>query len=469
MVDLVIKNSLVVTAEGIMKGGVAVNGDKIVKVCCNENLPDAQKAIDANGNYVIPGLIDPHVHLGNDESGVPFTRLKDDFISETKGAAYGGVTSLLSYWCQLISYKEKFGQVLEWGKENSYINFGTHFAIQTNAQIEEIPDYCDLGVTSFKHFYNCYKGKTGEQLGHSHCDPDMLYKSCEKLQEYGYPAIACAHCEEQDIIYYMEEKIRAEGGNDLAAYSQSRPRFTEMMQMLHAMEIAKAAGAPLYIVHISIAEGIDAVAEARRQGFKIYSETCPHYLTHTDQMEDQIGNWGKVNTPLRSQSDCDHLWRGIANGDVTNVGTDHCPYSRETKQLRGEQFHNVWNALPGICNGLEHWLPVMMTYGVSEGKITIEDMVRVCSTNNAKVFGLYPQKGIIAEGSDADIVIVDPDKEAVIDENFYHTRSDWSIYYGWKVKGMATHTIINGQIVLEDGEFTGKPGIGKYLDRSKKR
>lgn len=281
MADLVIKNGRVVTPSGVIMGGVAVKDGKIVKVGCDENLPEAGKVIDAKGNYVIPGLIDPHVHLGNDEFGVPFTRIRDDFISETRGAIYGGVTTCLSYWCQLVSYKEKIGQVIDWGNENSHINFGLHLAVQNNLHIEELQEYCrDLGATSFKHFYNCYKGKTGAQLGHSHCDPDMLYRSCEQLAAYGEPGVACVHCEEQDIIYYLEDKIKAEGGNDLAAYARSRPRFTELMQMYHAMEIANAAGAPLYIVHISLKEGVEATIEARKKGYKVYSETCPHYLTH---------------------------------------------------------------------------------------------------------------------------------------------------------------------------------------------
>lgn len=468
MVDLVIKNGRVVAPSGIFNGGVAVEGKKIIKVCGDESLPDAKKTIDAKGNYIIPGFIDPHVHLGNDESGVPFTRIRDDFDTETKGAAYGGVTTCITYWCQLISYKEKIQQVIDWGNENSHINFGLHLAIQTDQHIDEIEDYIKLGVTSFKHFYNCYKGKTGEQLGHSHADPDMLYRSCEKLQKYGEPGTACIHCEEQDVIYYLEEKIMAEGKNTLLNHTESRPEFTERMQMLQSMEIAKATGAPLYIVHCSIGSGMEDTQKAREDGFNIYTETCPHYLTHTADMEEQIGNWGKVNTPLRMKEDVDALWRGIRNGGITNVGTDHCPYSRETKQLRGEQFNNIWNALPGICNGMEHWLPVMMTYGVNAGRISMEDMVNVCSTNNAKVFGMYPDKGILAEGSDADIVIIDPHKKSTIDENFYHTRSDWSIYYGWDVEGMATHTIVNGQVVLDDSEFVGELGTGEYIDRQKK-
>ena len=468
MVDIIIKNGLVVTPAGVFVGGVAVKGKKIVKVSGDENLPQGKKEIDAGGSYIIPGFIDPHVHLGNDEAGVPFTRIRDDFVTETRGAVYGGVTTCLSYWCQLISYKEKIDQYIEWGTANSHINFGLHLAIQTDRHIEEIEDYTKLGVTSFKHFYNCYKGKTGQQLGHSHADPDMLYRVCEKLHRYGEPGIACIHCEEQDIIYYLEDKVMGEGKNDLKSYTDSRPEFTERMQMLHAMEIARATRAPLYIVHVSIGSGMEDSRKIRDAGYPIYTETCPHYLTHCADMEDEIGNWGKVNTPLRTRSDNEQLWRGIRNGGVTNMGTDHCPYKRESKQLRGGQFGNIWDSLPGICNGMEHWLPVMMTYGVNEGRISIEDMVRVCSTNNARAFGMYPQKGIIAEGSDADIVIVDPNKEAVIDENFYHTRSDWSIYYGWKVKGLATHTLVNGQLMLEERTFVGKPGTGMYIHRSRK-
>ncbi|MGI6766931.1 MAG: dihydroorotase [Lentihominibacter sp.] len=468
MADLVIKNGLVVTPSGVIKGGVAVTGKKIVKVCSDENLPEATKKIDAKGGYVIPGFIDPHVHLGNDKQPVPFERVRDDFVTETKGAIYGGVTSFITYWCQLGSYKDNFQQFVDWGNKHSHINFGLHFAIQNEDHIDEIEDYFNMGVTSFKHFYNAYKGKTGIELGHRHTDPVMMYKTMLKLKEYGTPAVACTHCEEQDIIYYIEEQIQKTGAKDLKSYSASRPPFTEMMQMLHAMEIAKGTGAPLYIVHISIADGMEATRRAREEGYTIYAETCPHYLTHTEDDEEAIGCWGQVNTPLRTKDDNEALWRGIRNGGITNMGTDHCPYKKESKQLGGPKHDNCWSALSGIGNGMENWLPVMMTCGVNAGRITIEDMVNVCSTNNAKVFGLYPEKGIIAEGSDADIVVIDPNKEAIVDNNFYHTRSDWSIYDGWKFKGMAVDTIVNGRIMLEDGEFVGEEGIGEFIARSKK-
>jgi dihydropyrimidinase/dihydroorotase len=180
-------------------------------------------------------------------------------------------------------------------------------------------------------------------------------------------------------------------------------------------------------------------------------------------MESEIGAWGRVNTSIKFEADRDRLWKGIAEGSITNMGTDHSSFTREIKEQGGGKHGNIWGSRSGITGGMEHWLPVMMTHGVHGGRITIEKMVEVCSRNNAKVFGLYPRKGTLEPGSDADIVLVDPDREVTVTPEFYHSSADWSIYCGWKFKGMARVTIVRGQVVLDDYEAVVQPGTGRYI------
>jgi dihydropyrimidinase/dihydroorotase len=298
----------------------------------------------------------------------------------------------------------------------------------------------------------------------SHTDESIAFRSLSFIAQSGYPAVGLFHCEEIDVFYVLAERLQKAGRNDLKAWAEARPSWIETMRIIHALELAKGAGAPIYIVHMSCAEAADIVAEARRNGYRIWGETAPHYLTHTAEME-ELGCWGKVNTSLKYQRDNERLWRGILDNSVTNIGTDHGAETRQTKEeaLGGKgKYDNIWQAVPGICGGMEHLLPVMMTYGVNAGRISIEDMVRVCSSNNARVFGL-PDKGVIAPGYDADIILIDPDKEVTIDEDFYHCLGEWSIYLGWKVKGMVRTTILRGEIMLEDYQTVGKPGYGRFI------
>jgi dihydropyrimidinase/dihydroorotase len=271
------------------------------------------------------------------------------------------------------------------------------------------------------------------------------------------------HCEDQDLIWVLEDRLKAAGRTDLRAWAEARPGWVEALRMRMAYELARVVGVPLYCVHIAAAEGVELMAEARRAGYPYWGETCPHYLTHTADLEAEIGCWGRVNTAIKFERDRDRLWEGIRDGSITNMGTDHSAFPRDLKEGGGGKHNNIWGARSGIAGGMEHWLPVMMTHGVHAGRITIEQMVQVCATNNARVFGLYPRKGVLRAGSDADIVVVDPEREVTISSSFYHGAPDWSIYDGWTVKGMARVTMVRGQVMLDEFEAVGKPGSGRYV------
>jgi dihydropyrimidinase len=324
-------------------------------------------------------------------------------------------------------------------------------------------------VTSFKHFFNAYKARPGEELSWlgGPSDAGMLYRSLQFCAERGSPGVVVVHCEDIDLIIHMEERVKAAGRRDLGAWSDARPNAAESTRVATAIELAKLAGAPLYVAHLSTAEAADLVAAARSRGEPVWSEVTPHHLTHTGDMEAEIGCWGKVNPPLRAGRDLERLWRAFHDGGVTCLGSDHGTggRTRAMKEKGGGKHQNIWGARSGNRGGLEHFLPVLMTYGVGAGRLSMEDLVRVGAENTARVFGLYPRKGVLAPGADGDVVIVDPDLEAAVDDAFYHCRCEVSVYRGHTLRGLVRTAIVRGRIMVEDRETVGAQGWGRYVPR----
>jgi len=471
VVDLVIKNGQVVTPSGVSHGGVAVQGSKIALVGSESSLPKGKRIIDAELNLVTPGLIDPHVHLGSEEDASLEEGLRSFMARQTEGALHGGVTTLGHFvGGKGVRVLPALESTVSLGQKFSYIDFICHALMMDEDNLAEQTELYRRGITSFKHFFDAHKPGKGEQpLGwlSGSSDEGMLFRSLEFIAKCGYPCLGMVHCEEADITSVLENRLQDAGRNDLAAWTESHPSFTEYMRVIHAFEIAKAVGAPLYVVHISSAEAVDFVSRKRREGYPVWGETAPHYLTHTADMESEIGCWGKVIAPLRYARDRERLWQGILANDITNIGTDDGTGGRTaiTKEKGGGKANNIWKARMGIRGGLEHMLPVMMTFGVNAGRISIEDMVRVCSTNTAKAFGLYPRKGVLAPGSDADILIIDPNEEVAVGGDFYHHPCEVSIYQGWRFKGVARTTIVRGRIMMENYETVVSPGWGKFIPR----
>jgi len=471
MVDLVIKNGQVITPSGMIYGGVAVLGDKITHVGSDKSLPPGKRVIDAEMNFVTPGLIDPHVHMGSEEDISLEDGLQGFLTQETEGALHGGITTFGHFvGGKGVALVPALETTISVGEMNSLIDFMCHAFVMDENHLEEQPQLYRRGVTSFKHFFHAHKpGKDQKAIDwlSGSIDAGMLFRSLEFIAKCGYPCIGLVHCEEADITSVLEDRLREAGMNDLGAWTESHPSFTELMRIVHAFEIAKAVGANLYIVHISSAEGVNFVSQRRREGYPIWGETAPHYLTHSADMEEEVGCWGKVINPLRYSMDKRRLWLGILDGGITNIGTDHGTGGRTvtSKERGGGKYNNIWGARIGIRGGLEHMLPVMMTFGVHTGKISIEDLVKICSTNTAKAFGLYPKKGTLTPGSDADIVIIDPKKEITVDKDFYHCLCEVSIYEGYQFKGMARWTLVRGKVMLENYETVGSPGWGKFIPR----
>jgi dihydropyrimidinase/dihydroorotase len=237
------------------------------------------------------------------------------------------------------------------------------------------------------------------------------------------------------------------------------------MQIEQIGRLTEYTDSRAYIVHMSTAEGVDICKRYQEQGVNLHAETLPAFLSHTYEQDD-LGVWGKISPPLRGEESKTRLWEGIRNGVIDYVGTDHCPHKLEFKEKDTGKHGDIWDAIPGDNNGIEYFLPVMMSEGVNKNRVSMERLVEVCSTNNAKRWGLYPRKGALAEGSDADMVIVDLEKSTVVDDDFYHTMEPgYSTFHGDELTGLPTHTIIGGEVVVEDGELLAEPGDRNYLPR----
>jgi dihydropyrimidinase len=451
---------------------VAVSGERIVAVGADAGLPPAHRVIDAGERFVMPGLIDAHVHMASEEDASIAEGLRANMPVETDGALHGGVTTLGHFaGMRNEPLLPNVRATIEHGDRHSRVDYFLHAIVSADVHYEEQPQLWALGVTSFKHFFNAYRARPGEELSWlgGPSDAGMLYRSLRFCAERGAPGVVLVHCEDIDLIVQMEAQVKAAGRRDLGAWSAARPAAAESTRVAMAIELARLAGAPLYVAHLSTADAADLVAAARARGQAVWSEVTPHHLTHTGDMEAEIGCWGKVNPPLRAPRDTARLWRGFHDGAVTCLGSDHGTggRTRATKEKGGGRHQNIWNARSGNRGGLEHFLPVLMTFGVHAGRLGMEDLVRVGAENTARVFGLYPRKGVLAPGADADVVIVDPDLEATVDDAFYHCLCEVSVYRGQRLRGLAWTTVVRGRVMMEERTTVGEPGWGRHVARGR--
>ena len=462
--DLRVVDAKVVTPGGTIHGGVAARDGRIVAVGADGTLPEADEEIDAGGNYLLPGFIDPHVHWGLSryEFEDYHEGLAHDFETETRGAVHGGVTTVVNFLLQREPYLPDVEFFREVGEERSYIDFAYHAIVHQDHHVDEIGALAEEGIRSFKVFFNWYKHASPE-LGIDHSDAGRVYRVLSEVAEMPN-GIVMFHAENEDLAYELRQDLQAEGRNDLEAWTEASPNVAEEMQIEQIAKLTEYTDSRSYVVHMSTGEGVDVCERYQERGVNIHAETLPAFLTHTKH--DDLGVWGKISPPLRGEASRKRLWEGIRTGVVDYVGTDHCPHKIEFKEKGEGKYGDVWDAIPGDNNGIEYLLPVMMSEGVNKNRISMERCVEVCSTNNAKRWGLYPRKGAIAEGSDADMVLVDLEKSAVVDDDFYHTMEPgYSTFHGQELTGLPTHTIVAGEVVVRDGELLAEPGGRSYLPR----
>ncbi|MFB6310816.1 MAG: dihydroorotase family protein [Salinirussus sp.] len=458
--DLTVRNARVVTESGIMHGGVAATDGMIIRVSADRTLPDGEREIDADGNFLLPGIIDPHVHLGRRD--YPYREgLEVDFETETRGAAHGGVTTLLNFLEHEESYLPHFDFFCRVGEQNSYIDFSHHAVISREHHLDEVRELADAGIKSFKMFFNMYKYT---DIDIEPADADRVYRLLRMISDMP-GALGMFHCENAEVQKEAEREVRQTGANDLAAWAAASPPIAEAMQIDHLGTLTDHLDARTYAVHVSSAEGVDALERHQSRGVQLAGEALVGHLTLTT--DDDLGVWGKISPPLRGERSQERLWEGIRTGIIQHVGTDHITTSKEAReQGQGRHGDHMWEVAPGLQPSLEFFLPMMLSEGYNRNRIDMQRLVEVCSTNNAKRFGLYPQKGTIQEGTDADLVIVDTEATTTVDDDFFHGREPrWSPIHGRKLRGLPTHTIIGGEVAVEHGETVAEPGTGSFLSR----
>ena len=460
MKKTIIRGGKIVTATDGYVGDVLIEGET-VRAIGTRLEADGAKVIEAAGKLVIPGGIDVHTHLDMPFGG---TSSVDDFETGTRAAAYGGTTSIIDFAIQQRggTLRQAWETWMQKADGKATIDYGFHMIMsEHSAELEaEMGAMVDEGVTSFKLFM-AYPGVF-------YMDDAGIFRCMQRSGEIG--ATICMHAENGPVIDVLIEQALRRGNTEPKYHALTRPPRAEAEATHRAICLAEMADVPVYIVHLSAAEALTEVARARDRGIQAFAETCPQYLflSYEDYERDNFeGAKYVMSPPLRAREKQKDLWRGLVNNDLQAISTDHCPFCfNETphspgKQLGAGDFSKIPNGAPGI----EHRMALTFDGGVVGGRISLNRWVELTSTSPAKIFGLFPRKGTIAPGSDADIVIFDPEAETVISAQTHHMNVDYSAYEGRKVRG-ATETVLSrGEVILEDGEFKGRPGRGAYLKR----
>lgn len=411
---------------------------------------DAEETVDVTGRMILPGAIDAHVHLGQD---ITVPKTEQDVAAETASAAAGGVTSLLAYLMSPDSYERSFRPAVELMGAHSHTDFGFHFCVVTRAQLEAIPRYVrEFGVSSFKFFMN-FRGEEGAYLGLPGNDDGFLYDLLRITAENG--AMVDPHAENIELIWRLREEVNRTADAGLADWNRTRPPFVEAEAERRAAYLASVAGASVYAVHVTSAAALEALSAQRRDYPNIFVETCPHYLTL--DIDSDLGPRAKVNPPLRTRADREALWAAVADGRVDVIGSDHVPRHFSAKDK------DIWSASAGFP-GTGTLLPLLISEGHLRRGLPWSRIAELTSTRPAQLFGLYPRKGAIAPGSDADLAVINLDEGYRVDAAADPSGSGYSVWQDWAVDCRVEHTLLRGQFAVRSGEL-GAAGRGRYLHR----
>src|ERR1700719_2756284 len=450
-----IKSGTVVTATDQYKGDVLVEDEKIAVIGTSLDV-DADRVIDAAAKYVLPGGIDVHTHLDMPFGG---TTSADDFETGTRAATFGGTTTLIDF---AIQYKgqplrQAFDTWMGKASNKAVCDYAFHCIVTDigNGQLQEMSSLVSEGVTSFKLFM-AYPGVFM-------LDDASIFRALQTMAKNG--GMICMHAENGSAIDVIVQQALAEGKKAPKYHALTRPTTAEAEATSRAIALAEMAGAPIYIVHLSCNEALEKVREARDRGLPVYAETCPQYLYLSLENMDAPGFEGAkyvLTPPLREKWNQEKLWNGLKHDHLQVVSTDHCPFCfKEQKEMGRDDFTKIPNGGPGV----EHRMSLIYSGGVASGRFSANRFVELVSTTPAKLFGLYPRKGTIGIGSDADLVIFDPHAEQIISAKTHHMRVDYSMFEGMKVKGIPKIVLSRGRTIIENGKFVGKPGAGEFLRR----
>lgn len=456
--SLLIKNGRIITAVDDYHADIYIEGETI-KVIGKDLDMQADEILDAAGKLVIPGGIDPHTHMDMPFGG---TYSADNFATGTRAAAHGGTTTIIDFAIQTKGHST-FEALDTWhakAEGKASIDYSFHMILTDldGDRVNEMTKLANEGITSYKMFM-AYPGVF-------YVDDGTLYRAMRRAGEDG--TVICMHAENGIVIDEIVKNARAEGKTEPKWHALTRPTRMEAEGVHRAISIAEVAGVPVYIVHLSSADALEQVVLARDRGVHAFAETCPQYLfldqSYYEKAEFEGAKY--VMTPaLREKWNQDHLWRGLQFGDLQTIATDHCPFCfKDQKELGRDDFSKIPNGAPGV----ENRMSLVFNGGVVHNRISLNKFVELTSTNAAKMFGLFPRKGTIAVGSDADIVLFDPERKETISIHnhvMHHMHVDYNTYEGMEVQGVAETVISRGKVVVRNTQYEGAPGNGKFLKR----
>ncbi|MBI3454927.1 MAG: amidohydrolase family protein [Candidatus Rokubacteria bacterium] len=449
--DLFLTGCRVVKPDVVVECSLAIRDGVIGAVLEAGETVEARRELDAGGRYVLPGLLDTHVHLGNGAQS-----FAEDCATESRHAVTGGVTTLLPYVITRGSYLDALPEMHRAVAARSLVDMAFHAIIITEAQIGEIPRLAhDVGVRSFKTFM-AYKGREISPSGIRGMEDSQIFSVFQQIATVP-GGIAVVHCENMEIVELHQRPFLAANRQDTAAWSDSRPVFGELEAIRRMVAFADAAGVHLLIPHMGVGIGSEFLRQKVWGRGRVSTETCPHYLVFTQDADRGVA--GKVNPPLRGADHREALWQRLTDGAVDVMGSDHCPFTRAVKGT------DLWTARAGIPGGSAMILPTLLTEGVARRGLPIQRVVQLTSSNAARLFGLYPGKGALEVGSDADLVVVDLDREVEVDPKTLNSVADYSPYEGYVARGWPAVTIAGGDVVYEDGEVVAERPRGRALAR----
>lgn len=464
---LLIKSGTLVTHEGSFAADIRVDGEKIIEVGPGL-VAEGAEVVDASDKLVMPGGVDPHTHFDLEMFG---TVSSDDHYTGHKAAAFGGTTTVMDFVPQLRN-KSLHAGVDTWHAKadgKAAVDWGFHANIThlNDEIIQEIPKLLEMGISTLKMFM-AYNGRLRLQDGE-------IFRVMQLAREHGM--LPMLHAENGDVIDMLIQEALAAGHATAEWHAKTRPAWGGVEAVLRGSALAAQAGSPLYIVHMNSAGEADQLRYAREHGIKVMGETCPQYLFFS---EDDLGKPDRAkwicSPPMRTKEDNAALWRAVAADEFQVIGTDHCPFFLDGtkpieyegkqvgiagKELGAKDFTKIPNGLPMIGDRLR----ILWTYGVGAGKMTPQQFVQLTSTNPAKIFGLFPRKGALLPGSDADIVIWNPERELTYGRSHSHHRTDYNLFEGWKLKGFPEKVFLRGHLIVDGERWLGRAGGGKYLDR----
>jgi dihydropyrimidinase len=449
---MIVSGGRLVLPSGVRKTDLLIEDEKIAAVGDSRHFGHADHMIDASGRIVLPGLVDVHVHFLDRFMGSVSLQ---DYFSGTKSAAFGGVTTIIDF-----AHQEKgqsLAQAIQLKREEAdghvTIDYGLHAGITdpTPETLSEMRSVIRSGIPSFK-VYTIYDDFMID-------DGSLLAVFEEAVRQRG---LVMLHAENDKIAKYRVREFLGSGKTSAVYHALSKPNIVEEEAIQRVALLARSAGAPFYVVHLSTREGKKIIEEYRKQGFPAFSETCTHYLCLTDEVYEQANGINYIiSPPLRKEQDLIALWGGLVDGSISVVSSDDCSFSDDAKLMGKDSFDRVPNGMAGV----ELRLPFLYSEGVRKGRISLERLAEITSTNPARIFGLFPRKGVIQPDADADLVLLDPDKEVTMSLDSIHMAADFCFLEGKKLKGYPVMTISRGKVIIQDNRFIGHEGDGRFIER----